>query len=167
MIIYKITNLVNNKIYIGQSNGKNKFYMGSGIILHNAIKKYGMENFKKDIIVEGEFNQTLLDQLEIHYIRLYNSTNKSIGYNIDEGGWGGHNKTFSEETRKKISEGNKRAYKNGFTKEHIEKISKAHKGIPRTEETKKKLSLAHKGKVFSEEHRLKLSIAAKNRKKKS
>jgi len=48
--IYKITNLINGKVYIGAHNGSNKYYFGSGILLEKAIKKYGKENFRKDIL---------------------------------------------------------------------------------------------------------------------
>ena len=47
MIIYKTTNLVNKKIYIGQDSKNNPEYLGSGAIVKKAIKKYGKENFKK------------------------------------------------------------------------------------------------------------------------
>ena len=49
--IYKTTNLVNGKIYIGQHIGKvNDSYLGSGVVLHNAIRKYGRCNFKREIL---------------------------------------------------------------------------------------------------------------------
>jgi hypothetical protein len=50
--LYQITNLVNNKIYIGVHSTKdmNDSYMGSGINIQLAIKKYGIDNFKKDIL---------------------------------------------------------------------------------------------------------------------
>ena len=67
--IYKITNLINNKIYIGQHNGKRPWYFGSGKLLKYALDKYGRENFKKDILEEGEFTQEEID--EFHQARNY------------------------------------------------------------------------------------------------
>ena len=55
--LYQITNLVNNKIYVGvhSTHNINDGYMGSGIRIENAIKKYGKQNFRKDIL---EFFET-------------------------------------------------------------------------------------------------------------
>lgn len=55
--IYKITNLITDKIYIGQHIGEefDKKYFGSGKLLKDAIKKYSKKNFKKEIL---EFCQT-------------------------------------------------------------------------------------------------------------
>lgn len=89
-IIYKITNLINNKEYVGQFSDINKKfskYWGGGHAIKKAIQKYGKENFKKEIIVEGDFNQLLKDELEKHYIRLYNSITP-YGYNLTIGGQG-------------------------------------------------------------------------------
>lgn len=89
--IYKTTNLVNGKKYIGQSSyssNKTEGYLGSGIRLRYAIKKYGADNFKKEIIVEGDFNKALLNELEKHYIQLHAAVKKDDYYNILNGGRG-------------------------------------------------------------------------------
>lgn len=88
MIIYKITNLVNSKIYIGQDKRNNPNYLGSGKILHLAFKKYGTENFIKEIIEECESKEHL-DERERYWINFYKSTDRNIGYNIALGGDGG------------------------------------------------------------------------------
>lgn len=60
-IIYKITNNINNKYYIGRHSTENinDTYMGSGIGIKNAIKKYGIENFTKEIIAEASSSEEL------------------------------------------------------------------------------------------------------------
>lgn len=87
--IYKTTNLINGKTYVGQYTGSEstfKYYMGGGKLLRKAVKKYGKENFKKEIIIQGCYNEDLLNELEIHYIQLYSPAFTSNSYNIDKGG---------------------------------------------------------------------------------
>lgn len=88
MIIYKTTNLINKKIYIGKDKYNNPKYLGSGKILNQAIKKYGKENFIKEI-VEYCDSQDELNIKEKFWIAKLNSRNSKIGYNIAEGGSGG------------------------------------------------------------------------------
>lgn len=89
--IYKTTNLLNNKIYIGQKKS-NEFlhekYLGSGKYLLNSIRKHGKENFKVELIDTANSKEEL-SQLEIYYISKYNATDVNIGYNIAKGGIGG------------------------------------------------------------------------------
>lgn len=93
MIIYKTTNLINNKIYIGKDKNNNPKYFGSGKILKLAIKKYGIKNFKKEIL---EYCNTIeeLDEREKYWINILNPE-----YNIGMGGNGGD--TISNNPNKK------------------------------------------------------------------
>lgn len=88
MIIYKITNTVNGKIYIGQDKYNNPSYFGSGKILQLAFQKYGIENFNKEILEVCESVEDL-NEREKYWISFYNSTDRKIGYNIALGGNGG------------------------------------------------------------------------------
>ena len=101
--IYKITNKINNKIYIGQSvNIEQRFYTHCSDALnkadnnyfHNAIRKYGKENFYIEIIEECPEEE--LNDREIYWINKYNSTDTSIGYNSTLGGEGNRKFSFKE-----------------------------------------------------------------------
>lgn len=136
MIIYKITNLINNKIYVGQSININNSYYGSGIRIINAIKKYGKQNFKKDILCECSSIEEL-NEKEMFWINKLDS--RKNGYNISYGGKG--KGTCSEETKRKISA--------------------SRKGIKHSQEAKKKMSLSQTGKKLSIETKNKMSISRK------
>lgn len=113
MIIYKATNKINNKIYIGQTihtlNYRRKQHENSINTKHaqnrvfcKAIKKYGKENFEWEILEEAK-TQKELNSLEIKYIKELNSLiDYGCGYNTDKGG--SHGK-HSEYTKEKISKG--------------------------------------------------------------
>jgi len=87
MIIYKITNLLNNKIYIGQDSKNNKYYFGSGRLIKQAIKKYGKENFTKEILCECSTKEEL-NQKEVYWINQLKATDRKVGYNMAPGGTG-------------------------------------------------------------------------------
>lgn len=86
MIIYKTTNLINGKIYIGKDRKNSNSYLGSGVLLKKAIQKYGIENFKKEIL-EFCINDAHLNEREIFWINEYKSFGE--GYNLTIGGSGG------------------------------------------------------------------------------
>ena len=69
--IYKTTNLVNNKVYIGRHNGEfERRYLGSGTIIGRAINKYGRDNFAA-ILIGQAINKETLKILERYYIAYY------------------------------------------------------------------------------------------------
>lgn len=88
-LIYKITNKINGKIYVGkhQTSDINDNYMGSGKILHEAFNKYGIENFEKEILFEcsslEEMNQKEKEIVNEEFVR------RKDTYNIKLGGEGG------------------------------------------------------------------------------
>ena len=85
-IIYKVTNLVNGKYYIGRhaTNDLNDNYLGSGKAILNAIKKYGIENFKKEILAEADDAQNLWE-LESNIVN-ESIVNDPKSYNMAYGG---------------------------------------------------------------------------------
>lgn len=95
-VIYKITNKINHKIYIGQTRvtepqrwQQHVWYANNcpnkdSLLLCYSIKKYGKENFQREIIEECD--NDLLNEREIYWINYYNSTNKNVGYNLTLGG---------------------------------------------------------------------------------
>ena len=148
-VIYKTTNLINNKIYVGRDKHNNPKYYGSGTLLKRAIKKYGKESFIKEIICE-ESNLILLNELEVYWIETMKSTNPLIGYNLQKGGQGGDWDSLTEEQKnhikKRISESNKNRK---FSKVTLEKKSKSMIGKNtgnRSDETKLKMSINRTGK---------------------
>jgi len=143
MYIYKTTNLINGKIYIGQST-RNKAdtleYFGSGILIKYAIKKYGILNFSKEILYDDIDSKKELDHTEKWAIKIYNSQNKDIGYNIANGGEG--RGSVTKETRQKISNASKGRI---VSKKTRSKMSLAASGIKCSEVTKDKISHAIRG----------------------
>ena len=124
--IYKIENLINGKVYIGQSNDiyrrwvyhKNSVFNKNNKCynrpLYKDIREYGIENFSFEILEKCDEKD--LDDLEKMYIKKYRSFvgfYKSNGYNLTLGGGGMLGKESSEETKMKISKANKDKLKGG------------------------------------------------------
>lgn len=98
-VVYKITNLINDKIYIGMTGDVETRWSGNGTQYRprnkdkhrpfwNAINKYGWENFKKEILEHNLSFEQAIDR-EIYYIAFFNATNRKVGYNLSVGGNGG------------------------------------------------------------------------------
>ena len=113
IIIYKTTNKVNNKIYIGKHTitSNNDNYLGSGIALKNAIELYGKENFIRETLEIVNENNWI--EREKFWIKKLKSTDDDIGYNIHPGGNSGpilsgdkngmFGKKHTEEVKKKAA----------------------------------------------------------------
>lgn len=157
-LIYKHTS-PSGKSYIGQTNNYNKrikrhFYEGC-TALYNAIKKYGWDNLKHEILRD---NLTLeeANYWEKFYIKTHNTLYPN-GYNLRTGG---DNSLHSDYSKKKMSEKKKNKV---YSSETRMKMSESSKGIRHTEESKNKISKANKGKIISDEQRKNTSDFMKNR----
>lgn len=168
--IYKSVNTINGKVYIGfdshwpnrqkvhksaSKNQEGKFY--------RAIRKYGWDNFEWSILYQSKDKNHCLKEMESHFIKEYDSFN--TGYNSTLGGDGCFGLILSEESRKKISQGNK--IPKPHTPEHNKKIADALRGKkkqPHSEDTKLKISQSNKGitKLFTEEHKKNLRCHQNN-----
>lgn len=154
-LIYKITNKLNGKIYIGQHKTEdlNDDYMGSGVAINRAIKKYGIENFSKEILFDVD-DWELMDFIE-ELIVDEDFVKRKDTYNMRTGGQHKEDCTCKEETRKKISQ-------------TLKGKSCPWNSHPKSEETRRKISESLKGKPhyqppISEEHKRKISKANRGR----
>lgn len=161
-VIYKITNKINGKVYIGQTINKRGFYgryqyTGSCDIervykyhrrrkidnksysqhLINSIEKYGFDSFEVTPIFDFAFSMNELNLKEQCWISIFDSLNN--GYNKNLGGY------------------NRGAYK--ITEEHKQKISEGNKGYKRSYATRKRLSEVNTGKKLSKITKIKMSVS--------
>lgn len=106
--IYLTTNLINNKKYIGQhcAESFDNSYYGSGKHLKSALRIYGKENFKCEILKEC-FSQEELDTSERYFIKYFNAVDSDMYYNIALGGTMCQLAYQTQETRDKIGTSNR------------------------------------------------------------
>ena len=167
--IYKITNLLNNKIYIGKHKYSqyklDENYITSGVIIKQSIEKNGIENFKIELVDKADSLEEL-NTKEIFYIKQFNSM-YPVGYNITSGG-DGHkdcsswNKGLTKETDERVKYNTSKSnqtklerYGNCYGKrntslseEHKEKIRKANKNQKPTDYCKYISSIRNSGTHF-------------------
>ena len=172
--IYKATNKINGKCYIGfatnwprrknkhriaSKNNNNKFY--------RAIRKHDWDNFEWSVLYQSKDREHTLKIMEPYFINEYDSYHG--GYNATMGGEGVFGYSFSEESKRKMSERRKgHKYNLGqiCTEETKQKLSKAMTGMKRSEETKEKHRLVQMGKKYSEESKQKMRLSALERERK-
>ena len=147
--IYLTTNLITNEKYIGKHHGElNDSYLGSGIILQRAIKKYGKQNFKREILYISKDNEEN-NLKEVEFITKYNAIEDKTFYNLAPGRDGGdifH--SLPLERRKEIKAATKirnSGEKNGMSGKH------------HSEETKEKLRQIDKSYTQTDEYRQNMS----------
>lgn len=145
--VYKITNLINQKIYIGQTSKTAEYrlsrhiygaikYPNSHFRLSRAIKKHGPENFIVEVLYQSRNKNHIVNEMEDFFIQLYGSMDEHVGYNMAPGGQGGdikskeqkrllseqmkiNNPSHCPEVRRKISKSVTAAHKRGDFKNHI------------------------------------------------
>jgi group I intron endonuclease len=135
--VYITKNNINNRAYVGKkySTTFDNTYYGSGILLNEAIKKYGKNNFTIEIL-DWAKTEDELNMMEIYFIENYK--NKTKLYNIAKGGSGGDTRS-NHPNKNNISNKQKKSIKMWHSslsteekKQHSIKISNAKKGKPRT-----------------------------------
>ena len=141
--IYRITNMINGHTYIGQhkySNLDDK-YMGSGKILRKAIKKYGINNFSKEILISHIPSREYADKAEINMIAKERSHDKAE-YNIVDGGEGfrGHHTKEAKAKIGEASKGNQHAKCKNLGNQHA-------KGNHLSEDVRKRMGESRKGNI--------------------
>ncbi len=160
-LIYKVTNKLNNRFYVGKhkTENKNDDYHGSGILIDRAIKKYGKENFSKELLFEcsseEEMNQKEIDIVDEEFVA------REDTYNIALGGNGGNltkenrikgNRLGTAALWKRYAEDEdfRDAYnlkRSIIAKARNLKYGNPSKGKKMSEETKAKMSASHIGKT--------------------
>lgn len=183
MIVYKVTNQINGKVYIGQTSKalarRRKQHVDESrrdcqYLLHRAIRKHGAENFAFETLCECSSKEEM-DCNEMMAIKEMN-TRAPVGYNLTDGGEGCLGRVQSEGTRRKISDAHKGKIVSPETRKKLRMIG-LNKLVPNAlkinqiagrklkTETKAKLKMAlmgnkrNLGHKASSETRRKLSVA--------
>lgn len=173
--IYLTTNLITNEKYIGKHHGElNDSYLGSGIILQRAIKKYGKQNFKREILYISKDNEEN-NLKEVEFITKYNAIEDRTFYNLAPGGDGGdifHSLPLERQKEIKAAAKNRNSgEKNGMygkhhSKETKEKLRQIDKSYTQTDEYRQNMSKLKSGegngmygKKHTEESKKKMSEA--------
>jgi group I intron endonuclease len=181
MLVYCIKNTVNNKEYIGlttrtleqrwkqhirESNREGGWEWNTP--LGNAIKKYGKDSFEVFVLEECS-SETEMKQKEIQLIKERKSLASETGYNLTLGGDGRMGYKLSEDTKRKIGEGNLGKIMSADAREKMSVAAKKRcigklspmDGKKHTDETKKKISKSSSGRIHSEESKRKRSESMK------
>lgn len=164
VLVYKYTNTINGKVYIGRTSqsikaraGKNGSNYMDCRKFGEAIKQFGFDKFKCEVLAECSSLEDG-DKFEKRFIRLYRSNKSEYGYNLEGGGR--KNKLVPKSTRKILSSKSHRRH----SPEWVEKCAAGHRGMVHSISTREKMSKSQLryrstdlGKLHSEKLRIKLS----------
>lgn len=162
--IYKITNLINGKIYVGQTmrsiEERFKEHCCTDSAIGNAIRKYGKGNFKLELIAECETNEAA-NELEMYWIKELNCKAPN-GYNLTDGGERRSGFKHTDEEKAKIAAFSKAYWSNSKNRLKQSEFFKAYRAEhPFSEGTKSKISDAKKNHEVTLKTRIKISISKK------
>lgn len=169
MIIYKITNLVNDKAYIGQTVRKlwerlKEHRKSKNTAIGKAFKKYGKESFKIEILANCQSIEEL-NEKEIYFINKFNTLAPN-GYNL---AIGGENSLPTKDTKRKMSKKKKGSNHPLFgthrSQETKDAISRGRIGLIVSDETKAKISASNSGKPKTKGHSRKIAGSLKGKSK--
>lgn len=154
--LYRTVNLKNNKFYIGVEgpNNRDDDYLGSGLLLKQAIEKHGRENFEReDLGIFSDKDEAYAMEAKVVSKDLINSRNC---YNLARGGGGCGmtGKTHTRETKRKISKAHKGSIDNNGKNNPM--FGKTH-----TKKSRKRIGSYHKNKVISEDHKKAISKSSR------
>lgn len=173
--VYKITNLINGKIYVGvhKTHDINDEYMGSGVYLGRSKEKHGIENFKKDILMVLDTEDEMFEIEELivdsDFIKRKDTYNMKIG---GHGGWDYLNSNLTNSQRIAIATSGGKAFSNrlnsdsNFKRDFSDKVRQ--NNIKRMQNPVRDgflNSSGFKGKTHTEEVRKRISEAAKIKQK--
>lgn len=172
--VYKLTNLKNGKLYIGETINLKQRHDGykrqikqvdGSDIISRALRKYGFDGFKLEIIESYPYgtSKKVLVQREAFWIKFFSATNKKIGYNICNFGTNAKGikffgkrlssfkspnkgKKLSQEWKDKIGNANKGKKRTDEQRKKMSEDGMGRAGHPHDEETKKRISKSHTGK---------------------
>jgi hypothetical protein len=159
-LVYKITNIINEKFYIGchRTSNKDDGYLGSGTLLRRAIAKYGAENFKKEILFEAESAEAMFaKEAELVIVG-------QLSYNLKRGGEGGFDL---------INKSGKKPWNREFSHSERSRGGLAHTGKRKSNDHRKKISMTLVGNTRSlgyqhtqeTKERMRLASLAREKKK--
>jgi len=164
LVIYKCTNLLDGKFYIGYSENVEKRKqrhirdsVNSKRHFYHAIRLYGPENFTWEVIDSSAQSIEELKQLEIKYI-----AELKPQYNMTAGGDGGTGMKHSHSSKEIMRQ--KALARPRFSQTHRNNIAISNTKKIVSQETREKMSKAHKGRVKSPEECLKISLSKKGKK---